>query len=496
MHRDRDVDLEREPPVHAEALVQDLALDTLLDAMAGGDEFLRNAAHRALLETLTDPEEIRYRQRILADCLEQPEVVRAMYELAVEAAGAERGLYLGMASSSPSAILSRAVTLLARLVPVLRRLRRLADAHAAAFASEGFRRLFATLREELDDAYFAEVERFLRELRFRDGVLMTAELGKANAGARYVLRRARPRGWMRRLLPGGRPGLSFTIPDRDENGARALGDLQARGLNLVANAVAQSADHVLAFFAMLRAELAFYVACLNLHERLGQPACFPSPAPAGTPVFSVRGLYDAALALQSGKPVVGNDVEARGEGLVLVTGANRGGKSTFLRSVGLSRLMMQCGMFVPAESFAADVVEAIFTHYKREEDPTMERGKLDEELARMSEIADVIAPNCLLLCNESFASTNEREGSEIGRQVLRALVESGVEVFYVTHLYDLARALHRDGLEEALFLRAERLADGRRTFRVVPGEPLPTSHGQDLYRRIFGEEAVRAAASG
>jgi DNA mismatch repair ATPase MutS len=54
-----------------------------------------------------------------------------------------------------------------------------------------------------------------------------------------------------------------------------------------------------------------------------------------------------------------------------------------------------------------------FTHYKREEDATMTSGKFDEELSRMSEIADEIRPRSLLLCNESFASTNEREGAEI-----------------------------------------------------------------------------------
>ena len=65
----------------------------------------------------------------------------------------------------------------------------------------------------------------------------------------------------------------------------------------------------------------------------------------------------------------------------MITGANQGGKSTFLRSVGLAQLMMQCGMFVAAESLRASVGQRLFTHYKREEDAAMESGKLDEELA-------------------------------------------------------------------------------------------------------------------
>ncbi len=73
------------------------------------------------------------------------------------------------------------------------------------------------------------------------------------------------------------PAYTFHLQPRDESGANALGELRDRGLNLVANALAQSNDHILSFFAMLRTELAFYVGCLNLREQLakkGQPICF------------------------------------------------------------------------------------------------------------------------------------------------------------------------------------------------------------------------------
>ncbi|MGH2931200.1 MAG: MutS-related protein, partial [Solirubrobacteraceae bacterium] len=109
------------------------------------------------------------------------------------------------------------------------------------------------------------------------------------------------------------------------------------------------------------------------------------------------------------------------------------------------------------------------------------------ELRRMSAIADRIAPRSMLLCNESFASTNEREGSEIARQVVRAMVDEGVRVLFVTHMFDLADGLHRQPLEGSLFLRAQRGAEGQRTYKLIEGEPLPTSYGEDSYRRVFGK---------
>ena len=148
--------------------------------------------------------------------------------------------------------------------------------------------------------------------------------------------------------------------------------------------------------------------------------------------------------------------------------------------------MMQCGMFVPAESLEANLCEKLFTHYRRGEDTTMKSGKLEEELRRMSDIVDELTPNSMVLLNESFAATNEREGSEIARQVVSALLEKRIVVFFVTHHYEFAHGFYAQQLKNALFLRAERRSGGQRTFKLVKGEPLQTSYGEDLYQEIFG----------
>lgn len=90
-----------------------------------------------------------------------------------------------------------------------------------------------------------------------------------------------------------------------------------------------------------------------------------------------------------------------------------------------------------------------------------------------------------MLFNESFAATNEREGSEIARQLVGALLEKQVKVFFVTHLYEFAHGFYAQKMGNTLFLRAERQTDGSRTFQLSEGEPLQTSYGEDLYKRIF-----------
>jgi hypothetical protein len=492
MYPDRNVNLRQLPRNEAD-LAKDLELDVLLQAMANGDQFLYAVARCGIHSCLASPAEILYRQHVLADCIARPGVVRDLYQVGVAAVTGEKKLFGWLfVHNSPDSILHRAREAMELFVGALRRLRDIADAHAASFRSEGFTRFFSMVAAELRDDYFAEMQAHLSELAFRSGMLISAKLGKGSKGVGHVLRRQPEQGWRGRISGRNRSGYSFVVPPQDENGLRALADLESLGLNDTANALAQSVDHIRSFFQVLCAELGFYIGCLNLRERMtaaDAPICFPvpaSPVPAGTQVLRARGLYDPCLALTLGTRAVGNDLDADGRELIMITGANQGGKSTFLRGLGLAQLMMQAGMFVAGEEFTATTCTGLYTHYKREEDATMEKGKLEEELARMSGIADQITAGSLLLCNESFASTNEREGSEIARQVIRALTEAGIRIAFVTHLYDLAERCHAENAGTALFLRAERQPDGRRTFRVLEGTPLPTSYGQDLYQQVFG----------
>lgn len=491
---EQGLELQQLLPWNEAVLRQDLGLDIIFDAMAQGDRFLLDAVQVAMLSSLTDLETIHYRQDAYRDCASNARIVRAMYQVAMDAIEGERKNYWTSARY-PSGILHRAIEVLQVFVPALKRLRYIADHDKNKFKSAAFSNLIAMLGRELSDDYFAEVENHLGRLKFRAGVLLSAHLGKGNKGARYVLRSPLrdDRNWLTRLLGEKPESYTFRLHPRDEAGAQALARLKDQGVNLVANALAQSTDHILSFFQMLRAELAFYIGCLNLHAKLGElgePVCLPVPAAAGQRTLSFANLYDAALALSSGRPVVGNELKADGKDLIIVTGANTGGKSTFLRSLGLAHVMMQAGMFVPALQFCGETANGLFTHFKREEDATMESGKWDEELSRMSTIVDHLQANAAVLFNESFASTNEREGSEIAAQIVDALLERGVRAFFVTHLYEFASRFVARKQRGVAFLRAERNPDGTRPFKLVEAEPLETSYGPDLYDAMFNGGAV------
>ena len=260
LYRDRDFDMEQELPPSAPALTQDLALNTLFSAMACDDKFVFQVAKHAVLSGLQDDlETILYRQAVLKDCLRNHSIVETIYDVAVEALESKKKQWwFGFSKHFPSGTLHGAVVLLQMLMGMLGKLKRLADEHSDKFESEGFTAFFAMLKAELADDYFASVKAHLKELKFRQGVLVSAELGKGNEGTNYVLRKplGKESWWIERILPRRRRAYTFRIADRDEGGARALGELRDRGINLAANALAQSTDHILSFFVMLQRELA------------------------------------------------------------------------------------------------------------------------------------------------------------------------------------------------------------------------------------------------
>ncbi len=493
MFRDADFNPEQPLPPNAEDLIQDLALEQLIDHMAKGDLFLADVANVAILTGVDKIDLILYRQEILIDCLEHPDVIRALYQLPIESKNNKHRRWLGIYSQTPRGVLNSAVQMMMMFVYLLKKLRKIADKHAHKFNSEGFKRFFLMVKTELNDEYLKEVANHLNELQFKTGVWISVTIGEGIESKDYTLRlpKKEHKNAIRNifnLITKKTPLYSFMVDARDDSGTRALADLKDRGLNYAADALAQAANHVDEFFDTLRNELAFYIGCLNLYEelqKLNLPMAMPEPCLPTSNILKFQGLCDACLALTAGTAVVSNDLNADNKDLVIITGANQGGKSTFLRSVGQAQLMMQAGMFVAAKQFQANLCPCLFTHFRRKEDVSMKSGKLDEELARMSEIIDVIRPHSMILFNESFSATNEREGSEIAKQITKALLDKGIKVFHVTHMYELALSFYQADLKTALFLRAQREPDGTRTFKITTGEPRQTSFGKDIYLEVF-----------
>lgn len=492
MHPDRDFSagLEQWQASTAQDVVRDLELDTLWRAMAGDDAFVFNVASRALMAaTGNDVATIRYRQAVAHDAIRHPETVRQLYLLLGATLEKQRHGF-NLYGAEPASVLHNATGALGMYVEALRQLRLVARAQRGNVSSEGFVRLFAMLEKELGDDYLDGVRHQLDALHFRRGMLLGAELGAGCRGRHYTVRvpAAEP-GWLH-YLGKKPPSCSFRLDERDESAGEELARIESLALDAVADTLARAAARVERFLVQLRTELAFYLGCINLQHRLdalAAPVCLPTLAPTSAAGPNASGLYDVSLALQRGQLPVGNALQAGPARAILIGGAGQGGKTSLLRAIGQAQLMMQCGLPVAADSFDAPPVSGVFCHFPRDEDRDVHGGHFDHELQRLNAIIDRLQPGALILLDESLSSTNEREGSEIAGQVLRALIDSGMRIAYVTHFHRMVADCRKRYGERCLPLLTRHGPDGAPDYRLVAGEPQPGGEGADVYRKVFGD---------
>ena len=141
------------------------------------------------------------------------------------------------------------------------------------------------------------------------------------------------------------------------------------------------------------------------------PWCIPELTAADTDSRSWEELYDISLAFRNKAAVVGNTLTAEHKRLYIVTGANQGGKTTFLRSFGQAQLMAQCGLPVGAKAYTAPYRRAVFTHFRQEEDRYLKSGKLEEDVLRLKGLLDRSTKDSVFVVNEIYSSTTLKDAA-------------------------------------------------------------------------------------
>lgn len=204
--------------------------------------------------------------------------------------------------------------------------------------------------------------------------------------------------------------------------------------------------------------------------------------------FKARGLYNLKLAIRrlskKDTDIVTNDFEiSREHGIYIMTGPNRGGKTTFTQAVGLIMLMAQQGLFVPASGLRISPCDNIFTHFPADENQTVDLGRLGEESKRISQIFRSATEDSLLLFNEPLATTSFTEGLYIAKDVVRALRFLGARTVFNTHMHELAMSLDEMNAIDGDMKVASLITgvhEGRRSYKVFIAPPEGISYARDI----------------
>ena len=171
--------------------------------------------------------------------------------------------------------------------------------------------------------------------------------------------------------------------------------------------------------------------------------------------------------------------------IVILTGPNMGGKSTFLRQVALIQVMAQMGSFVPAEEAEIGLVDEIFTRVGASDNLARGRSTFMVEMIETANILNTCTPHSLLLLDEVGRGTATFDGLSIAWSVAEYLHNAPAhkaKTLFATHYHEITRLAEiypgiqnysvavKEGMGEILFLH-----------KVMPGT-LNRSYGIEVAR--------------
>ncbi len=249
-------------------------------------------------------------------------------------------------------------------------------------------------------------------------------------------------------------------------------------------------------FITLMPEITFYIRFSELWDKIkakGFTLCKAEILKSEDRLTEAKGIYNLKLAINAlsgedntkAEDIVTNDFKFSEDARIyILTGPNRGGKTTITQAVGLAFLLAQNGIYVPASSMSLSPADNIFTHFPADENDTVDLGRLGEESKRLAEIFSSATKRSLLLLNESLATTNVSEGLYIAKDVIKAMRYLGVRCIFNTHMHDLARNLEEinEGIkgESKIESMVTGVENGKRSFKVFISPPQGVSYAKDI----------------
>lgn len=252
-------------------------------------------------------------------------------------------------------------------------------------------------------------------------------------------------------------------------------------------------DEIVALIQLL-GDLELYLGALGFRDQAraaGLEVCLPELVGADSP-RALEGLFNPLLLMSGIQPVPCDLSSTRLTTTMLVTGPNSGGKTRLLQSIGLTQLLAQSGLFIPARSGAVALTSALVVSLIQETRADQAEGRLGMELLRIRDLFERLPPGAMVLLDELCSGTNPSEGEEIFELVVEMLSKLAPQAFITTHFLSFAARLERERkIPDLSFVQVELGADRRATYQFVPGVATTSLAGHAAERLgVTGEQLL------
>jgi DNA mismatch repair protein MutS2 len=268
------------------------------------------------------------------------------------------------------------------------------------------------------------------------------------------------------------------------------GEVMAR----LVDAVFSGLEDDLICFVQLLGDLEFYLGALSFRDRAeaaGLAVCLPDFVAPDAP-RRLEQLFNPLLLMSGIQPIPCDLETAKLATTVLVTGPNSGGKTRLLQAVGLTQVLAQAGLFIPARSGHVSVVSSLVVSLNQEATAEQAEGRLGMELVRIRALFERLPPGAMVLLDELCSGTNPSEGEEIFELVVSMLNQLAPQAFITTHFLSFAARLEREKkIADLAFMQVELREDRRPTYQFVPGVATTSLAGHTAERLgVTGEQLL------
>ncbi|MDR3311324.1 MAG: hypothetical protein LBS90_08280 [Oscillospiraceae bacterium] len=201
----------------------------------------------------------------------------------------------------------------------------------------------------------------------------------------------------------------------------------------------------------------------------GLPFCYPKIVAGGENLY-IKAGFDVALAMKLRRAgVVTNDFELNmPERIIVVTGPNQGGKTTFATAFGQANYIAALGLPLPGEDARLCEFDAIYTHFGKPEDDDLQNGQLRDDVVRLHNILTRATKSSVIIVNEIYASTTVADALPLAGKMMDAISKLGCPAVVVTYLDELAD--RGEDTVSMVFLIDEDNPE-HRTFKIVREAP-------------------------